>query len=162
MDKRSYLSLLAASGLSLALFSMVFVLAFLAKAFTQGKLNVLYLLGFTVAAWVGVYVTRYALRAFAGLTTELAESGVIEVPAPKPRASLVGQIMLLARASKGRLSASEVAAATHLSVNESHQMLRTLVKQGIADIWLNNAGGVVYVFPELFEDFKETARSPLD
>ena len=79
MDKRSYLSLLAASGLSLALFSMVFVLAFLAKAFTQGKLNVLYLLGFTVAAWVGVYVTRYALRAFAVLAAEPIENSSMEI-----------------------------------------------------------------------------------
>ena len=158
MDPRSYLSLLAASGLSAALFSAVFVLAFLAKLLTQGKLNPLYLLGFALAAWVGLYLARYALRA----CFTLSENSPEEVPKPKARPSVTGQIMLLARATKGRLSASEVAAATHLSVEESHRALKTLVKSGIADIWLNDAGGVVYVFPELFEDFKETARSPLD
>ena len=155
MDPRSYLSLLAASGLSVALFSAVFVLAFLAKLLTQGKLNALYLLGFTVTAWVAWSLTRYALQALIG--SEDSPTAL-----PKAHRSVTGQIMLLARAAKGRLSASEVAAATHLSVEESHRALKTLVKSGIADIWLNDAGGVVYVFPELFEDFKETARSPLD
>lgn len=155
MDQRSYLSLAAGLGSSVAFLSAVFALAFLAKLLTQGELRALYLLGFTAAAWLGGVTARYAFRALAE-SEDLAEPPLV----PKPRASVIGQIMLLARSAKGRLSASEVAAATNLSVAESHQVLRGLIKEGVADIWINDAGGLVYVFPELLEDFKETAKSP--
>ena len=154
MDRRSYLSLLAGLGSSVALFSVVFALAF-AKLLTQGEGRILYLLGFAVAACVGSYLARHALRGLMDLRTPPEHSS------PAPRSPFAGQVMLLARSTKGRLSASEVAAATSLSVAESHRVLRSLVKEGAADIWITDEGGVVYVFPELFEGFKETARSPL-
>ena len=154
MDRKSYLSLIAGSGLSAALFSSVFALALLTKTLTQGELRVLYLFGFVAAAWAGGLVTRYALRTLA------AEPPVEERPDPKPSSPAKGHVMLLARSAKGRLSASEVAAATKLSVAESHQVLKGLIKEGVADIWITDSGGVVYVFPELLEDFKESAKSP--
>ncbi len=155
MDRKSYLSLIAGSGLSAALFSSVFALALLTKALTQGELRVLYLFGFVAAAWASGLVTRYTLRALAD------EPPAKEHPDPRPSSSVKGHVMLLARSAKGRLSASEVAAATKLSVAESHQVLKGLIKEGVADIWITDSGGVVYVFPELLEDFKEGARSPL-
>ena len=155
MDQRSYLSLAAGLGSSVAFLSAAFALAFLAKLLTQGELRILYLLGFTAAAWLGGFVARYAFRALGE-----PESPEDRPTSPKPRASVMGQIMLLARSAKGRLSASEVAAATNLSVAESHQVLKGLIEEGVADIWINDAGGLVYVFPELLEDFKETAKSP--
>jgi uncharacterized protein (DUF1501 family) len=157
MDKRSYLSLAVGLGMSVALFSSVFVLAFVAKLLTRGQLDILSLLGFAGVGWVGGYGARYALRA----TVRLADEAEERPLALKPRAALEGQIMLLARAAKGVVSAAEVAAATQLSADESHQALRALVKQGTAEIWVTDEGGLVYAFPELLEGFKEGARSPL-
>lgn len=159
MDKRSYFSLLAGLGFSLGLFSLAFTLAFIAQLLTQGQTRPLYLLAFATISYIGWLLTRYAFRA--------AHTLDIETPAAQPasprfRPSLEEQILLLARAAKGRLSASEVAAVTHLGLDESHNELKKLVKVGVAEMWVTDEGGFVYVFPEFFAGFKESARDPLE
>ena len=158
MDKRSYLSLLAGFGSSAAIFSSAFVLVFVVKLFSQGRTSILYLLGFALAAIAGWASARYALQAAARL--EPAVPAGRSTP-PKPRAPLPGQVMLLARAAEGRLSATEVAAATGLTVDASREVLEELIREGVAELWLNDDGGYVYVFPELFKGFKNGAKSPL-
>ena len=69
--------------------------------------------------------------------------------------------MLLARAAKGRLNAYEVAAATQLNVDQSHQELEELVKRDVTELWVTDEGGIVYVFPEFFEGVKDSAKNPL-
>ena len=158
MDKRSYLSLLAGFGFSAALFSSVFALALVAKLFSQGRTNVLYLFGFALAAVAAWALARYAFLAAARLEPPVPAT---RSAPPKPRAPLPGQVMLLARAAGGRLSATEVAAATGLTVDVSREVLEELIREGVAELWLNDDGGYVYAFPELFRDFKDGAKSPL-
>ncbi len=50
--------------------------------------------------------------------------------------------------------------STHLTLHESHQALRGLVKQGVAEVWVTDEGGIVYVFPELFAGYKDGASGP--
>lgn len=157
MDRRSYLSLLAGLGLSAGFFSAVFALALVAKLLTQGRLRLLPLLAFTLIAWAGLRLARYALRAAAEVRDRRPEPR----PVPEPSGSSAGQVMLLARAAKGRLSATEVAVATGLTVDASRDVLEALIREGVAELWLNDDGGFVYAFPELLEGFKDGAKSPL-
>ena len=55
----------------------------------------------------------------------------------------------------------EVAAATGLTVAVSREVLEELIREGVAELWINDDGGYVYAFPELFRDFKDSAKSPL-
>ena len=158
MDKRSYLSLLVGFGFSAAVFSSAFALALVAKLFSQGRTNVLYLLGFALTAAAAWALARYAFLAAARLEPPVPAT---RSAPPKPRSPLPGQVMLLARAAGGRLSATEVAAATGLTVDVSREVLEELIREGVAELWLNDDGGYVYAFPELFRDFKDGAKSPL-
>ena len=155
LDKRSYLSLLAGLGGSTLFFSAVFSLALVVKLLTRGTPNGLYLAGFGAVGYAAWRLTKYALRAAA----ELAEPDPPPDVTPKQQ-KLHGQVMQLAQAAKGRLSASDVAAATHLGITESHRLLKTLVKKGVAEVWVTDDGGLVYVFPEFFAGFKEGASDP--
>lgn len=155
MDKRSYLSLLTGFGLSAALFSSAFALTLLVKLFAAGRTNLLYLLGFSLAAAAAWSLTRYALNAVTQIVAE------VPVRRARPQASAEQQVMLLARAAKGRLSAAEVAAATGLTADASHEVLEGLIRAGVAELWLSEGGGFVYAFPELLEGFKDGAKSPL-
>lgn len=157
MDRRSYLSLLAGLGFSSTLFSAVLTSTFVAKLLTQGHVNILYLFGFAAATWGAGYLTYYALHAAARSEAPPKPEPVRRAPINSPKR----QIMLLAQATKGRLSASEVAAATRLSLDESRYELESLVREGVAEIWLTDEGGFVYVFPELFAGFKDNAKNPL-
>ena len=153
LDKRSYLSLLAGLGGSTLLFSAVFMLALVAKLLTKGTPNGLYLAGFGAVGYAAWRLTKYAVRTAAALAE----------PAPSvtpQQQKLRGQVMQLAQAAGGRLSASDVAAGTHLGITESHRLLKALVKQGVAEVWVRDDGGLVYVFPEFFAGFKEGASDP--
>ena len=156
LDKRSYLSLLAGLGGSLLLFSAVFALALVAKLLTQGTSNGFYLAGFGAVGYAAWRLTKYALRTAA----ELVEPEPPIHTTPKGQVRLESQVMQLAQAAKGRLSASDVAAGTHLGITESHRLLKALVKKGVAEVWVTDNGGLVYVFPEFFAGFKEGANDP--
>lgn len=150
MEKRSYLSLLSGVGFSLLMMSALFVISFLLKFLTTGHLHLFYMLLFAGAGYAGYYLIKLT---FPWNLKDAAAK-------PKDFTKLRQQVLLLAQAQKGRVAVSEVAKLTGLSLNESTTLLKDLVREGLAEVWVTEQGGLVYVFKEFFPDYKESAQDP--
>ncbi|MDR3333671.1 MAG: TM2 domain-containing protein [Treponema sp.] len=60
-------------------------------------------------------------------------------------------ILKLAKEQKGVLSASEVALAANVSIEEAKKNLDTLVSKGFAEIRVRKTGTLVYTIPEMMD-----------
>ena len=69
------------------------------------------------------------------------------VPAPPTPASREKQIMRLARANKGRLTAMNVAVDTSFSLAEAEELLDSMTKGGHVRMEVSDDGTILYEFP---------------
>jgi TM2 domain-containing membrane protein YozV/predicted transcriptional regulator len=60
-------------------------------------------------------------------------------------------ILKLARENKGVITASEVALAANISINQAKKELDALVSQGIAELRVRKTGTLVYTLPEILD-----------
>jgi TM2 domain-containing membrane protein YozV/predicted transcriptional regulator len=60
-------------------------------------------------------------------------------------------ILKTAKANKGILTASEVALAANISVEEARKDLDTMVNKGFAELRVRQSGTLVYVIPDLMD-----------
>jgi Fic family protein len=60
-------------------------------------------------------------------------------------------ILTLAKENKGIITASEVALAANISMDEAKKDLDALVSKGFADIRVRKSGTLVYTLPELMD-----------
>ncbi|MGF1534275.1 MAG: hypothetical protein ACFCUI_11275 [Bernardetiaceae bacterium] len=61
-------------------------------------------------------------------------------------------ILQLAADSSGKLTASELALKSHLSLNDAQERLQWMQQKGFATLYTSPKGAVVYVFPELLSE----------
>lgn len=67
---------------------------------------------------------------------------------PAVHSAQIREILKLAKATGGELTLMQVAADTTLSIDESRQFLEELVTEGIAQMIVDEAGVIVYQFPD--------------
>ena len=71
-------------------------------------------------------------------------------------------LLKVANSMQGRLTATELALQSDLSIKESQLALDLLLKRGIAETWPSNDGRLIYVFPEFANrGDRFTAKDPL-
>jgi hypothetical protein len=69
----------------------------------------------------------------------------------KEKESPERSILKIAKENKGVLTASEVALAANISIDEAKKALDTLVSKGFAEIRVRKSGTLVYTLPELMD-----------
>jgi Fic family protein len=69
----------------------------------------------------------------------------------KEKESVERVILTIAKENKGILTASEVALASHISMDEAKKNLDALVSKGFAEIRVRKSGTLVYTLPELMD-----------
>jgi predicted transcriptional regulator len=79
-----------------------------------------------------------------------AYDGKNRVVSPAREKETVERVILkLAKENKGILTASEVALAANISIDEAKKDLDTLVSKGFAEIRVRKTGTLVYTIPEM-------------
>ena len=66
--------------------------------------------------------------------------------------SVERSILRIAKQNKGILTASEVALAANISVEEAKKHLDTMVTRGHAELRVRQSGALVYTIPDLMDD----------
>jgi TM2 domain-containing membrane protein YozV/predicted transcriptional regulator len=69
----------------------------------------------------------------------------------KEKESIERIILKLAKENQGILTASEVALAANISIDEAKKNLDTLVSKGVAELRVRRSGTLVYTLPELMD-----------
>ena len=69
----------------------------------------------------------------------------------REKESVERTILRLAKENKGILSASEVALAANISIEEAKKDLDALVSKGFAELRVRKSGGLVYTIPDLMD-----------
>ena len=64
-------------------------------------------------------------------------------------------ILKLAKSNKGILTASELALAANISVEEARRDLDAMVSKGFAELRVRQSGTLVYTIPDLMDDSNE-------
>lgn len=67
---------------------------------------------------------------------------------PEVHSAQIREILQLAKAAEGELTLMQVAADTTLSIEESRQFLEELVTEGMAQMIVDEAGVILYQFPD--------------
>ncbi len=73
-----------------------------------------------------------------------------------------GEIIRLAQRKKGRLTVTEVAAATSLTLEEAEKILQEMVTRGYVGLKVTNSGILVYEFYEITRGDKDSAKGILE
>lgn len=68
------------------------------------------------------------------------------------RAALVRQLLKAAQAHQGELTLMQAVAETTLSIEQGRELLEELVAEGMAQMQIDEAGVIVYCFPDFLPD----------
>lgn len=73
-----------------------------------------------------------------------------------------GEIIRLAQRKKGKLTVTEVAAGTSLTLEEAEKILQEMVSRGYVGLKVTNSGILVYEFYEITHGDKDSAKGILE
>jgi predicted transcriptional regulator len=79
------------------------------------------------------------------------DDGEVRVVKGREKESLERIILKLAKEKKGILTASDVALAAEISVDDAKKTLDALVSKGIAELRVRKTGTLVYVIPDIMD-----------
>lgn len=72
------------------------------------------------------------------------------------------RILALAEKNQGRITLAEVVLHCDLKIEEAREHLKTMVRQGLAELHVSEGGEEVYAFGGLMPEEKQSASDPLD
>lgn len=104
----------------------------------------------------------------AGLAIFFAITGFLGyrmTTSPKPgeqSISIEQRILGLAQQMKGRVTLAEIVLNFNLRPQQAREVLKNMVQQGLAELYISDGGEEVYAFGGLMPEEKNSAKDPLD
>lgn len=78
----------------------------------------------------------------------------------QPLASPEQRILALATQMQGRVTLAEVVLHSGLEVPQARELMKRLVRQGLAELYISDGGEEVYAFGGLMPQEKQSAKDP--